>query len=117
VDVVTRVRGSAAVLFTVRFAPPLRTDVQPFEMVALTVAPSLPADTVTVTQTTGPAVVIGGSGLDRWATAPGTPGGALLVFRATATRAGTPDAVMDYSVNVAAHGGYFRRDGSAVHLY
>lgn len=116
-DVVTRIRGNSATTFTVRFAPPLRSTVNPFELIALTVAPSLPADTVTVTRVSGLTVAIAGTGLDRSAVAPGTITGGVIVFRATATKAGFATATVDYSVTVTPHGGLFRRDGSAVQIH
>lgn len=113
-DVITRFRGSNAAGLTVAFAPPLKTTANPFEIVALTVAPSLPADTVTVTQTAGPTVSIQGAVLDRWAKMPAQLTSSTLTFLATVTKAGYAAATATYSITVAAHGGLYRKNGTGV---
>jgi hypothetical protein len=116
-DVITRFRlGQPSTVFTVGFASPLPTTVNPFDLIALTVDPSQTADTVTVTQTAGPAVTIAGTGLDRSAAAPGTLNGTSLTFHVVATKAGFATATSDYTVAVRAHGGLYRKSGAAVDL-
>lgn len=115
-DVVTRLRGSSVSAFTVGFAPPLLTQFNPFDRIPLTVAPSLPADAVVVTQTAGASAVLTGSGLDWSARAPGTVAGSTITFRVAASLAGFPDAVGTYTVTVLSHAGFFDRAGVALEL-
>lgn len=115
-DVVTRLRGGTSSGFTVAFAPPFVSVVNPFATIALTAVPSDPTATVTVTQTAGPQVTITGTGLDRAAVAPGTLNGTTLTFQVTAAKTGATTASATYSIAVRAHGGLYRKNGAAVQI-
>lgn len=115
-DVVTRLRGGIPSAFSVAFAPPYVSTVNPFQSIALTVVPSDPTATVTVSQTAGSQAVISGTGLDLAAMAPGTLTGTTLTFRATAAKTGFTTVSATYTIAVRPHGGLYRKSGAAVRI-
>lgn len=114
-EIITRFRVKNVSGFSVSLATGSADSVNPFDAIDLTISPSQPADSVDIS--TVPQTAISGTGLDRSIRAPGTLFGTDLVVTVTAHKAGFADAVATKTFHVAAHGGFYRKNGQGAKLW